>query len=118
MIWVALVCYHGENPHIINQERADVVLAAISDTNSRKIISTIKDEFKKVNQIAKDTSLPTSTVYRKVQDLHEKKLLITSGEISKYGKKEFTYKSKIQRVIMEFNNNNIDLKIYTNLRDE
>ena len=84
---MALVCYHGENPHIINQERADMVLAAISDKNSRKIISSIKDEFKKVNEITKDTGLPTSTVYRKVQDLHEKKLLITSGGISKFGKK-------------------------------
>ena len=115
---MALVCYHGENPHRINQERADMVLAAISDTNSRKIISSIKDEFKKVNQIARETNLPTSTVYRKVQDLHGKKLLIMSGEISKYGKKEFTYKSKIQRVIMEFENNNLDIKIYTNLRDK
>ena len=115
---MALVCYHGENPHTINQERADMVLAAISDTKSRKIISSIKDEFKKISQIAQETSLPTSTVYRKVQGLHEKKLLITSGEISKYGKKEFAYKSKIQRVIMEFENNKLDIKIYTNLRDE
>ena len=37
---MALVCFHGDNPHVINQERADLVLGVISDSDNRKIIGT------------------------------------------------------------------------------
>ena len=114
---MALVCYHGENPYIINQEKADMILNAISDPERRKIISTIRDDFKSVNQITKETGLVKSTTYRKIMELNEKKLLLTSGKIGSHGKKEFTYKSKIQKVSMIFENNSLDLKVYTNLRE-
>ncbi|WP_316505331.1 ArsR family transcriptional regulator [Nitrosopumilus sp.] len=114
---MALVCYHGENPHIINQERADIILNAISDPERRKIIASIKNEFKKVSQISEETHLSTSTTYRKIHELNEKNLLISSSKISANGKREFTYKSKIQKVIMTFEYDALDVRIYTNLRD-
>lgn len=94
-----------------------MVLGAISDPHRRKIIGVIKDDFKSVNQIVEETGLPPSTVYRKIDELHNKKLLILSGKIGNNGRKEFNYKSKIQKVTMTFENNTLDLKIYTNLRD-
>ena len=114
---MALVCYHGENPHTINQDRADLVLGAISDPDRRKIISSIRNKFKTINQISEETGLPISTTYRKIHELDENKLLIPSGKIGIHGKKEFTYKSKIQKVTMTFENDVLDIKIYTNLRD-
>ena len=114
---MALVCYHGDNPHVINQERADLILGAISDPDRRKILNSIRDEFKTANQIASETNLPISTVYRKIHELDEKHVLISSGKINSHGKKEFTYQSKIRKVVAVFENNEIDVKIYTNLRD-
>ena len=114
---MALVCYHGENPHIINQERADTILHAISDPERRKIITSIKEEFKNVSQISEETQLSTSTTYRKIRELNEKNLLISSSKICANGKREFTYKSKIQKVTMTFEYDTLDVKIYTNLRD-
>lgn len=114
---MALVCYHGETPHVINQERADIILKVISDPERRKIITSIKQEFKNVNQISEETKLPTSTVYRKIHELKEKNVILSSSKIRKDGKREFTYKSKIQKVTMKFEHNDIDVKIYTNLRD-
>ena len=114
---MALVCYHGKNPHIIDQERADIILNAISDVERRKIITSIKNQFKTVNEISEKTELSTSTVYRKIKELNEKNLLISSSQILKNGKREFSYKSKIQRVEMNFEYDTLDVKIYTNLRD-
>lgn len=114
---MALVCFHGENPHVINQERADIILGAISDPERRNIITSIKNKFKNVNQISEETNLPISTVYRKIHELNEKNLLISSSNIRTNGKREFTYKSKIQKVTMNFEHDELDVKIYTNLRD-
>ena len=114
---MALVCFHGENPHIINQERADIILSAISDPERRKIITSIKNEFKNVNQIAKETQLSSSTVYRKIHELDEKNIIISSSKICANGKREFSYKSKIQKVTIKFEYDSLDVKIYTNLRD-
>lgn len=114
---MALVCYHGENPYTIDQKKADLVLNTVSDTERRKIINSIRDDFKTANQISEETGLPRSTVYRKIRELEENKLLILSGKIGIHGKRESTYKSKIRKVIMTFDDDVLDVKIYTNLRD-
>ena len=114
---MALVCYHGENHYPINQEKADLVLNTISDRERRKIINSIRDDFKTAHQISEETGLPKSTIYRKIRELEENKLLIISGRIGTHGKRESTYKSKIRKVIMTFDDDVLDVKIYTNLRN-
>ena len=114
---MALVCYHGNNPHVINQDRADLVLNAISDSERRRIITSVKNDFKTAHQISEETGIPIGTIYRKIRELYEKNLLISSGKINSHGRKEFAYKSKIQRIEMIFENDILDIKIYTNLRD-
>ena len=115
---MALVCYHGENPHIINQERADMILQVISDPERRKIINSIRDEAKTAIQVSKETGLSISSVYRKLHELAEKHIVITSGRINSQNKREFRFQSKIRKVVTVFDNDTFDVKIYTNLRDE
>ncbi len=114
---MALVCYHGEIPHKIKQDRADVILKTMLDQDRRKIISCIKNESKTVIQISKETGLSISSVYRKIRDLDEKKLLFLSGNINFHRKREFRYKSKIRKVVVVFDKDVTDVKIYYNLRD-
>ena len=113
---MALVCYHGQNPHIINQERADVILGVVVDPMFRKIIDCIKDDFKSAKQISQELELPITTTYRYIHELEEKNVLILSSRI-KFGKKTFAFKSKIQKVVSTFEGETVDVKIYTNLRD-
>ena len=113
---MALVCYHGENPHIINQERADMILGIVADPNLRKIINCIKEDFKNAKQISNELKLPITTTYRHLHELEEKNILILSSKIQQ-GKRTFSFKSKIQKVISIFDQDSIDMKIYTNLRD-
>ena len=114
---MTLVCYHGNNPHVITQDRADLVLIAISEPDRRKILSVIKNDFKSVNEIAKELDFSASTVYRRISELNEKNLLISTSRIRINGKREFFYKSKICKVYMKFVDDSIDIQIYTNLRD-
>lgn len=115
---MALVCYHGSNPHTIDQKRADTILQIIANPERRKIINSIRDDFKTVNQIAEVSELSISTVYRKLRELSDKNILITSGRINSQKKRELTYKSKIRKVVTVFEEDALDIKIYTNLRDE
>ena len=115
---MALVCYHGDNPHVINQERADVILQAVSEPERRKIIDTIKDDFKTAIQISKSTQIPLTIVYRRLHELNEKNILLTSGRINSLKKKETLYKSKVRKVVATYDNGTVDVKIFTNLRDD
>ncbi len=115
---MTLVCYHGTTPYSINQERVDLILKTLSDPDRRKIIGCIKNESKTVIQISKDTGLPVSNVYRKIGELDAKKLLISSGVVSaEKNRKEFKYKSKIRKVVVEFDDDVFDVKIYSNMRN-
>ena len=114
---MALICYHGEIPRKINQDKANLILETIFDPDRRKIIFCIKNESKTISQISKKTGLSTSSVYRKIRDLDEKKLLFLSGNINIHRKKEFRYKSKIRKVVVVFDKDVTDVKIYSNFRD-
>lgn len=114
---MALVCFHREVPYSINQEKADAIFKVMLDPIRRKIMYCIKNKSKTVIQISEDTGLPISNVYRKIRELDEKKLLILSGAINEYGKREFQYKSKIRKVIVTFDECVMDVKIYSNLKD-
>lgn len=114
---MALVCYHGEIPIKINQDRADIILKTILDPDRRKVIFCIKNESKTIFQISENTGLSLSSVYRKIRDLDEKKLLFLSGNINFHRKREFRYKSKIRKVVVVFDKDVTDVTIYSNLRD-
>jgi predicted transcriptional regulator len=113
---MALVCYHGETPREINQDRAGVILKTILDKDRRKIIFCIKNKSKTLSQISKETGLSISSVYRRIHDLDEKELLILSGDINLHGKREIRYKSKIRKVVVVFDKDVTDVKVYSNLR--
>jgi hypothetical protein len=53
-------------------------------------------------------------VYRRVQTLHDSKLLAVSGMITSEGKKLFLYKSKIKEMKSTFDNGQIEVEIIFN----
>ncbi len=71
-------------------------------------------EHKTVNEISEETKIPISTIYRRVQMLHNGKLLRISGTIDENGKKTFLYKSKIKAISTFFNGDFIEIEIVPN----
>ena len=112
-----LVCYYGETRYKIDQKKADVIVKIILDQENITLINCIKDEPKTIRQIVNNTKISTSTVYRKIRNLHKKNLLIISGNINVQGKREFRYQSKIRKVVTIFDEGIIDVKVYMNLKE-
>jgi predicted transcriptional regulator len=65
-------------------------------------------------EITAETRIPISTVYRRIQMLHDNKLLFTSGTISDDGKKFFLYKSKVKGIQSNFNNGQVEVELILN----
>jgi len=92
----------------------DAILSILSDKYCRPILKSIMDKPKSVMEIAAETKIPISTVYRRMQTLHDNKLVHISGMISDDGKKLFLYKSKIKGIKSRFDQGQIEVGLILN----
>lgn len=99
----------------IEDERKNVLLEMMSDKYCRAIIESTMNMPKAAIEISAETKIPISTVYRRLQSLHDSKLLGISGSITAEGKKHFLYKSKVKAMTSKFNGGNIEVEIIPNL---
>ena len=95
-------------------ERKDTLLEIVSDKYCRTILESVMYKPKSVIEITAETRIPISTVYRRIQMLHDNKLLLTSGTISEDGKKLFLYKSKVKAIQCNFNNGQVEVELVLN----
>jgi hypothetical protein len=65
-------------------------------------------------EITMETQIPMSTTYRKIQILHDNKLLKTSGIITEDGKKLFLYKSRVRGIQSVFKDGKIEVELIPN----
>jgi len=99
---------------IKDEARKQIYLQILSDQFCMGIISSIIDGPKTAVEIAKTTSIPISTVYRRLQFLQENKMLKTSGGLNKDGK-YFVYLSKIKSASTYFDGSEIWISVTPNL---
>jgi len=99
---------------IEDAEKKDSLLEVLSDKYCRTILETIMYKPKSAIEITAETRIPISTVYRRIQMLHDNKLLFTSGTISGEGKKFFLYKSKVKGIKSNFNNGQVEVELILN----
>jgi predicted transcriptional regulator len=98
----------------IDDERKDAILEMLSDRYCRAIIEATMNAPKSAIEISADCKIPISTVYRRLQSLHDNRLLAISGAITTEGKKHFLYKSKVRSIVSKFNGANVDVEIVPN----
>ena len=103
-----------EECKIEEPSKNDVLLSVMADKYCRAIIDATKDKPKSAIELNNETEIPISTIYRRLQILHDNKLVHTSGMISGEGKKLFLYKSKMQGIVSTFENGQIDMKLILN----
>ena len=109
-----------ENMQILNQlkieesESKESFLEILSDKYCRSILEAIMDSPKSAIEISHEKSIPLSTVYRRIQLLHDSKMIQTSGVITEEGKRLFLYKSKIKEINTSFHDGKIDVNIVFN----
>lgn len=95
-------------------KKQDSLLEILSDKYCREIIKSIMHKSKSVIEITNETKIPMSTVYRRIQTLHDSKLLATSGIITEDGKRLFLYKSKVRGIQSVFNRGKIEVELILN----
>ena len=95
-------------------ERKDSFLEILSDKYCRAILEAIMDTPKSAIEISREKEIPLSTVYRRIQQLHDSKMIRTSGVITDEGKRLFLYKSKIREVNTSFHDGKIEVDVVFN----
>ena len=99
---------------IKDDKRKQIYLQILSDQFCMGIISSIIEQPKTAVEIAKSTSIPISTIYRRLQFLQENKMLKTSGGLNKDGK-YFLYQSKLKTISTFFDGSNMWVSVTPNL---
>ena len=99
---------------IEEQERKESFLEILSDKYCRAILEAIMDMPKSAIEVSREKDIPLSTVYRRIQQLHDSKMIRTSGVITDEGKRLFLYKSKIKEVNTSFRDGRIDVDVVFN----
>ena len=90
------------------------LLSIVSDKYCRTILKAIIDKPKSAVEIASETKVPITTVYRRIQTLHDNKVVQASGMITGDGKKMFLYKSKIKGINSTYSEGRIEVEITPN----
>src|SRR5690348_14569410 len=103
-----------QGKQVQEQTSKDVLLGILADKYSRAILEATMDSPKSAIELSAECQIPISTAYRRVQELHDNKLLGISGSINDDGKKYFLYKSKIKAIVTCFNNGTLDIEIVPN----
>ena len=99
---------------IVDNEKKKIYLQVLSDHFCLAIISDIISNPKTAVDISKNTKIPISTVYRRLQFLQENKMLKTSGGLNKDGK-YFVYLSKLKAASTFFDGSEIWVSVTPNL---
>ena len=99
---------------VVDNEKKKIYLQVLSDHFCLAIISDIISNPKTAVDISKDTKIPISTVYRRLQFLQENKLLKITGGIGKDGK-YFLYQSRIKGFSTIFNGKSLEITVTSNL---
>ena len=84
---------------IIHQHLRDLILELFGEIETRKIISTLLEKEYTIPQILKESKIPKTSGYRKIENLISHGLIIESGKILSESKKI----SKLQYVFEEIN---------------
>jgi len=85
------------NVTIINSDMVDLILDLFSESETRKIISSLLENEYTIPQILKESKVPKTSGYRKIENLIFNGIIIESGKVLSESKKI----SKLQCVFQE-----------------
>ena len=83
---------------VTDEDKKQTVLEIIADRYCKQILHAALKEPMSAMEISSERKIPISTVYRRLQMLHDAKLLSISGSISRDGKKYFLYRSRVRSI--------------------
>ena len=98
---------------IDEDDKKQKALEVFSDNYTRIILATMMEKPRSALQIAEETKIPLTTVYRKLHHLLENNMIRISGQIAENGKKNFLYKSKVKSFHITFTKDKLAILVNT-----
>ena len=97
---------------VTNPSLTGIILEVFGDEDKKQIVSSVNEESKIVYQILKESKIPQTSGYRKINSLIENGILITDGYIeTKDGKKVNKYRAAFKNVRINIIKNEITIDI-------
>ena len=97
--------------NIFDEQSKNSLVNILSDRYCRHILQATQYKPKSAMELGKECEIPISTVYRRLQNLHDHHLVQTTGNISEDGKKYFLYKSKVDGISAVFSENGFEVNM-------
>jgi sugar-specific transcriptional regulator TrmB len=100
---------------LVSEEAKEGILAAIADEYSRKILMSTRDEPVSALDLSKNSEIPITTVYRRIEGLVQAGLLsaVKSGRTTD-GKWYDLYRSLLERIDISFNEGSMQIEVEIN----
>lgn len=101
-----------KNSYDINKNETITFLNNILENDTYKIILSVIENSKTVYQMHKETSLPLSSIYKRIKKLEDLGIIsIEKISINNKGRKLIFYKSKIKNITFKLNEKDVSLLI-------
>ena len=103
---------------ITDEKQKKVILNALLDEYSRKILDSTIDESKSITDIMREQDIPMTSTYRRVKLLMDNKLVkVERSMVTDDGKRYFLYLSNIKDASIRFNKGELVVEITPNIRE-
>ena len=103
---------------ITDEKQKKVILNALLDEYSRKILDSTIDESKSITDIMREQDIPMTSTYRRVKLLMDNKLVkVERSMVTDDGKRYFLYLSNIKDASIRFNKGELIVEITPNIRE-
>ena len=104
---------------ITDEKQKKVILNALLDEYSRKILDSTIDEAKSITDIMREQDIPMTSTYRRVKLLMDNKLVkVERSMVTDDGKRYFLYLSNIKDASILFNKGELIVEITPNIREK
>ena len=104
---------------ITDEKQKKIIVDALLDEYSRKILDSTIDESKSITDIMREQDIPMTSTYRRVKLLMDNKLVkVERSMVTHDGKRYFLYLSNIKDASILFNKGELIVEITPNIREK
>ena len=104
---------------ITDEKQKKIIVDALLDEYSRKILDSTIDESKSITDIMREQGIPMTSTYRRVKLLMDNKLVkVERSMVTDDGKRYFLYLSNIKDASIRFNKGELLVEITPNIREK
>ena len=104
---------------ITDEKQKKIIVDALLDEYSRKILDSTIDEAKSITEIMREQDIPMTSTYRRVKLLMDNKLVkVERSMVTDDGKRYFLYLSNIKDASIQFNKGELLVEITPNIREK